>query len=162
LIGICVLAGLTLLSSCYSFKGVSITPDLQTFKVLEFGLLASNAPATLNQEFAESLRDKITNESRLNYVENEADIEFGGEITSFNVRSVAPQEGNTTALTRLEIRINVKFTNNIKEDDGWQKPFSFFWDFESSEDLLTVQDELIEIIFEKIVEDVFNAAFADW
>ena len=143
------------LSSCYSFKGVSISPELESYNVADFTLLDNRAPANLNEEFAEKLREKITSESRLIYTDTEPDIEFGGDISSYDVRSVAPQEGNTTALTRLEIRVRVTYTNNKDEEAGWQKPFAFFWDFESGEDLLSIQDELIEIIFDKIVEDVF-------
>ena len=41
-------------------------------------------------------------------------------------------------------------------------PPSFFSDFESSQNLADVQDELIEAIFEQITEDIFNRAFSDW
>ena len=151
-----------LFQACYSFKGISIPPDVETFYVETFQNRASNAPADLPQRFSEELRLKINNSSRLNYSENDPHIEFSGAINSFNVRSVAPREGNQLAFNRLEIRVQVEYINNNNEDDNWSQSFSFFQDFDSSQDLTSVQDQLIEEIFEQLTEDIFNKSFTNW
>jgi len=150
------------IASCYSLKGISIPSEVNTFYVDDFTISARNAPADINQIFAESLREKVRNESRLQYREVDPDIIFSGSVTDFRVNSVAPTEGNTTALNRLEIRVKVEYENLKNEDENWSDNFSFFEDFDSSQDLQSIQDGLIVNIFRQLTEDVFNKAFTNW
>lgn len=153
-------------SSClfYSLKGISIPADVNTFYVEDFsiGKSARNSPSDINQKFAEALRRKVTNESRLKYSEIDSDLVFSGQITRYTVNSVAPEEGNTAALNRLEIKIKVDYANNLNDEDDWSNNFSFFQDYDSAEDLQNIEDDLIETIFVQLTEDVFNKAFTNW
>jgi len=149
-------------TACYSLKGISIPSDVNTFYVEDFTINARNAPSDINQVFAEALRLKVRNESRLQYSEIDPDIIFSGSVVSFRVNSVAPTEGNTTALNRLEIKIKVDYENVKNEEDLWTQNFSFFQDFDSTQDLLSIQDDLIDNIFRQLTEDVFNKAFTNW
>jgi hypothetical protein len=152
------------LSGCYTFSGISIAPELKTFHVDNFTLASSalSAPADLGQRFSESLRFKVRNESRLVQKEVDADIEFSGAITGFNLRGEAPQAGNTVALNKIEIVIDLTYTNNKEENKNWRQQFSFFRTFPSDQDFLSLQDGLLTDIFRQINEDIFNKAFTDW
>ena len=149
-------------TGCYSLKGYSISPDVQTYFVGNFKLTALNAPATITQTFTESLKDKVSKESRLKYSDKDPHIEFNGTIQGFNVSSVAPQPGETTAFSRLTINVTIEYTNNLDPKDQWTKSFSHFDDFPSNVNLLQVQDDLIVVIFNQILEDIFNQAFNNW
>lgn len=155
-----------IVTSCYSFKGISIPPDVNSFYIEPFTLRASNAPGGLQIDFADRLNNKINNESRLVYNDTSPDIEFSGSISSFRVSAVAPQQNAdglaTTAFNRLNITVAISYINNTDEEDTWDQSFSFFQDFESTEDLSNVQDDLIDAIFEQILEDIFNKAFTNW
>ena len=140
----------------------AIAPEVQTYYVGNFKLTAVNAPITITQTFAESLKDKISKESRLKYSDKNPHLEFNGTVQSYNVTSVAPQPDETTAFNRLTISISVEYTNNLNPKDQWTKSFSHFADFPSGVNLLTVQDELIVTIFNQILEDIFNQAFNNW
>lgn len=149
-------------SGCYSLKGYSIDQNVETYYVGNFKVLASNAPATIAQTFAESLKDKISRESRLKYSDEAPHLEFNGSIQSFNVSAVAPQPGERTAFNRLTINVSVDYTNNLNPADKWTKTFSHFEDFPSEQNLSAVQEDLITIIFNQILEDIFNQAFNNW
>jgi len=156
---------IAILSSCYSFKGISIPPEANTFYVNDFQLRANNAPAQIDQLWSEALREKVRNESRLTYDEQSPDIEFEGSITSYRVEGTAPQEGNTVALNKLTIAVSVTYTNNAGDggdDDEWTQNFSFFKDFDATLDLNSVEEAFIEEIFEQLTENVFNKAFTNW
>lgn len=153
---------LTFLPGCYSLKGYSISNEVKSFYVGNFKLTALNAPATITQTFAESLKDKISKESSLKYTDDHPHLEFNGTIQGYNVAAVAPQPGETTAFNRLTINLTVEYTNNLDPKDKWTKSFSHFEDFPSETNLLQVQDELINIIFKQILEDIFNQAFNNW
>lgn len=151
-----------LLASCYSFKGASIDPSVSTFFVKNFENRAANAPADLPLKFTEALKDKIRSESRLRPTDLEPDIEFSGFISGFQVKAVAPKPNETVALNQLVITIHVDFLNSKDETKNFNQDKSFFAEFSSSADLLSVQDALIEQINKQLVEDIFNAAFNNW
>lgn len=153
---------MTSLTSCYSFRGISIDPEVFTFYVDDFELNALNAPVTLDQDFSEALRDKIRRETRLTLSEVDPDLIFSGAIVRYDVTALDPVQGERTALNRLTIGIRVEYESMKNEEDKWQRTFSFFEDFPADQNLADVEIQLIETIFEQITEDVFNAAFSNW
>jgi Lipopolysaccharide-assembly len=155
---------LLLCSGCYSFKGISIDPDVNTFFVQNFETSASNAPPTLALDFTERLKDKIRSESRLVLKSDNPDVEFTGRISSFVVVPVAPKPGEVVSLNQLKISVAIKYINNKNEKKSWpsERTKSHFAEFSNTADLLTVQDELIRQISTQLLDDIFNEAFNDW
>jgi len=149
---------------CYSFKGISIDPEVNTFFVRNFETLATNAPPTVGLDFGERLKDKVRSETRLKLQTDNADVEFTGKITDYRVIPVAPKPGEQVSLNRLEVRMRIGFINNKDEKKNWtsEREFSHFAEFSNSIDLLTVQDQLVRQIGDQLLEDIFNAAFNDW
>ncbi len=150
------------LQACYSLSGVSIGPEVRTYFVVQFRSNADNAPPTLEQTLTEALKEKIRTESRLMLDELDPDVDFSGTVVDFRVTSEAPQPGELTAINRLTINVAVEYTNHREENKDWRSNFSFFFDFPSSQDLASVQDEAIQAITNQLVEDIFNKAFTDW
>lgn len=152
-------------NACYTFKGISIDPNIKTFYVRNFENVASNAPPTLAVDFTERLKDKVRTETPLTLKTEEPDAEFAGRVVDYRVVPVAPKPGETVALNRLEIRFQISYTVNKEGVPGsWpsEKSFSHFAEFSNETDLLTVQDELIRQISNQLLEDIFNAAFNNW
>lgn len=147
---------------CYSLSGVSIGPDVNTYFVMQFRSNAANAPPTLEQTLTEALKEKIRTESRLVLDEIDPDVDFSGTVVDYRVTSEAPQPGELTAINRLTINVAVEYTNHREEGKNWRSNFSFFFDFPSSQDLASVQNEAIQAITNQLVEDIFNKAFTDW
>ncbi len=158
-----IISTVALFTSCYSFKGISISPEIKTFFVEDFSIAGTiSPPADAAQIFSEDLRAKIRNESRLNYQEVDPDIVFSGTISRYSVDAVAPVEGGRSDINRLQIAVNIEMVDNIKEDESWRQSFSFFSDFDATTDLQSVESDLIETIYEQLIEDVFNKAFTNW
>jgi hypothetical protein len=156
---------LFLTGCCYSFKGISIDPDVKTFFVQNIETEAANAPPTLGLNLAEKLKDKIRLESRLSLKNTDSDIEFTGKVVDYRVVPVAPKPGEVVELNRLEVGVSILFINNKNDKKSWPTPRSFrhFAEFNNTVDLLSVQDQLLrDEIFPQILEDIFNAAFNDW
>lgn len=157
--------GSFILEGCYSFKGISISPTISSFYIDQFQNAAGNAPPDIGQRFSEKLKDIVLSGSRLGYNEKTPDIEFVGSIRSFVVSSVAPsssERGFGSSLNRLEISVQIDYLNNQDDKENWSQSFTFFQDFDANTDLISVQDELIENIFDRITQDVFNRAFTNW
>ena len=151
--------------ACYSFKGITIPPEVQYYTVEDFKMNFSsgdNFPPNIEITFAEAMRERIRNESNLKYSTDDPDIIFSGTIKTFRVRPAAPEEGSTTALNRLDINVEIVYEDLLDEENNWKKNYNAFEDFDSTEPLTSVQDELIEIIFNDITERVFNDTFSNW
>ena len=57
LFAVAVWLSLMPMEGCYSFKGISIEPNVNTFFIQNFEVLASSAPPTLAVDFTERLKD---------------------------------------------------------------------------------------------------------
>jgi Lipopolysaccharide-assembly len=154
-----ILAGLFL--QCYSFKGVSIDSDVKTFSVSLFANNVPAAPPTIQLTFSEKLREKVRNNTRLQMSGSEGDLTFTGSIDEYTVIAVAPQPGQSAPFNQLKIVVNVELVNSKNEKGNWKQAFGFQSNFDGSKSLLTVQEQLIKEISDKIVQDIFNKAFTE-
>ncbi|MEO1436200.1 MAG: LPS assembly lipoprotein LptE [Bacteroidota bacterium] len=149
-------------AGCYSFKGISIPTEANTFTIQPFQNTSASVP-TLGQTMTESLKTRILGETRLRYASDAGDIEFSGTISEFRVSAVAPQADATTQFSRLDITVSVSCDNPYDpENPEWTSRFSRFAEFESTVNFLDVRDDLIEEINEQLIEDIFNRAFTNW
>ena len=153
---------------CCASCTISFTPGtvdytkIKTFEVNQFETRAGEAPATAGQQFSEQLKDKVINNTRLRFVPNNGDVTFAGAISQYSVSPIAPKANETVSLQRLKIAVSVTYTNEREEDKNWTQSFNRFADFSAEASLFDVQDQLIEQIYDEIMEDLFNKAFADW
>ena len=63
---------------------------------------------------------------------------------------------------QLKLTVNVRFTNNTNHDEDFERSFSATRDFDASQSLDSVQEDLVAQMIEEIVDAVFNAAVANW
>ena len=150
------------LSSCYSFRGTSIPPEVNTFYVPNFTIESYTVPANLANEMSEKLRLKIRNESRLKYAEIEPDVEFIGKLLDFRISPVAPQNTGQPAANRLEITVTIDYIDHKNTSNNWRNNFSFFKDYGTEQNFLDIRDQLANQIFDQLAEDIFNKAFSNW
>jgi hypothetical protein len=157
-----ILLLISLLSGCYSFRGISIDRNVTTYYVENFKNNATSALPAMEQLFTENLKEKIRTDTRLIYNDETPDIEFKGTLVDFRISSEAPQPGELVAINRLTIVLAIEFINHLDEEKNWRNNFSHFFDFSSSTDFAAVQDEAVEAIQLQLMEDIFNKAFTDW
>lgn len=145
-----------------TFSGASIPDNLKTVSVQYFENRAPLINPTLSQTFTESLKDRITNESRLILRNGTGDVDFSGEITDYSVRPMAIQADALSAETRLTMQVKVRYRNFKNPKDNWEQSFSAYEDFPSEQNINQVEDQLVKLIIDKITENIFNKAFANW
>ena len=151
----------------YSFTGSSIPVGVETFQVDYFENTAGGKPGStiepgLDREFTIALQDLIVNQTSLNLVNEGGDIIYSGEIVEYSVTPMAATAEIKAAQNRLTITVNVIFSNFKKEEDNFERRFSFYYDFPAEQQLISVKNEAHEIIFERITQDIFNASLAKW
>lgn len=143
-------------------SGASIPENINSFSVQYFDNRAPLINPVLSQNFTEGLKDRISNESRLNLVNGTGDVDFSGEITGYSVRPMAIQADAVSAETRLSMTIKVRYKNYKDPKLNWESSFSAFRDFPSDQNINAVENDLTTEMIEEITENIFNKAFADW
>jgi hypothetical protein len=162
LLGIILSVGLTQCKVSYSFSGVNISPEVLTYSVDYFPNRAPIVQAQLSQVFTDALMDKIQGSTSLDLATGGGDVQFSGEITGYNTRPTAITGEETAARNRLTITVRVKYTNLVEPELDYDTSFSRYEDYDASQNLTDVENELIELIVENLVEDIFNRAFVSW
>ncbi len=146
----------------YSFSGVNISPEVQTYSVDYFPNRAPIVQAQLSQLFTEALMDKIQGNTSLNLSTDGGDVAFSGEITRYETRPTAITGQETAARNRLTITVRVKYSNAVEPELDYDTSFARYEDYDATQNLTDVENELIELILENLIEDIFNRAFVSW
>lgn len=150
------------LTSCYSFKGISIPAEVNTFGVDPVIDQSFNAPATYPVDFSEAIIAKIRKESRLVLNNQNPDILFKCKVMQFYVNSQAPQPGVVSAINRLNVTIEVEYISKKDEKQNWKNSFSRYQDFDAKQNFSEVQKKLIGDINLILVDDIFSKSFTNW
>ena len=147
----------------YNLSGGSIPPAAQTFSVAYFPNNAPMVAPTLSNALTEGLRDKFSRQTRLQQVEEGGDFAFEGEITNYTSNTSSVSSGDYALQNRLTITVKVNFQNAVDQTMSFNnKTFSSYADYDASQLLVDVQDQLIEEIVEALVNDIYMAAAGNW
>lgn len=163
---------LVLLASCglggcsisYKFNGAAIDYSVyKTIYVSNFPIRAALVYPPLQQTFENELLDYISRNTRLRTVDTpNADIQLEGEITGYSLSPQAVTENAYASRTRLTIQVKIRYVDNKSEGKDIDQTFSAYRDFDSSEMLTDVQDQLCNEISKELVDLIFNATLGDW
>ena len=117
----------------------------------------------IERTFTQELQNLIQNQTNLNLVNSGGDLAYEGEIVDFRITPTTATASITAAQNRLTIVINVRFTNKNKEADNFEKRFSFFYDYNGTDQLVGAKlTEALDEIFKRITQDIFNESLAKW
>lgn len=159
---------LFLLWSCgiYNFTGGNVG-TATSFTVPTFQNYASQSPGStfepgLERDFTLALQDRILNQTNLDLTPSNGDLLYEGEIVEYRISPMSATAQQTAAQNRLTMAVKVRFYNKTKEDADFDQRFSFFYDYPAASQLSSVKDEALQVIFERITQDIFNASLADW
>lgn len=161
------------LSSCgiYSFTGASISPDIKTISIQRFVDEIGAGPATMSQNFTETIRDYYQQNTNLILVDNDGDLQIEGSITGYKIAPLAPtssgssnyDDADIAGMQRLTITVRASYLNTKDDSFDFDKTFSFYKDYDpDTEPLRSNEEDFVDEIFEQIVLDIFNASVANW
>lgn len=147
----------------YKFNGAALDYTVyRTIHVSNFPIRAALVYPPLQQTFENELLDYITRNTRLQTVDGSSDLSLEGEITGYNLSPQAVTEDAYASKTRLTITVRIKYSDSKNEKNDVDQTFSAYRDFDSSEMLTDVQDELCQTISKELVELIFNATLGNW
>lgn len=166
-LAIIVLLGV--LSACWptslSFRDGSVPPEWKRFVVHTFENKASNAPISYSNELTELVKDAVQNRVGLTLVPDESDdpqIVISGVVENYTVSPLSLQDNSAEVKNRLTIRTSFEIFVSSPKEDVMKLSSSRFADFDASQDVGTIQDQLLEEISDQIVQDVLNKLLSNW
>jgi hypothetical protein len=153
-----------LLNGCGAYNFTGAKPiDAKTFQVNYFQNNADLIEPGIERTFTLALQDLIQNQTNLNLTNTGGELLFEGEITEYRITPMTATADQTAAQNRLTISVNVRFTNRNNEEDDFEKRFSFYNDFDGNAQLTGAQlTNSLDVIFDRITQDIFNEALAKW
>jgi hypothetical protein len=157
-----ILVATTTCKMSYSFSGVNISAEVLTYSVDYFPNRAALVQAQLSQVFTDAMMDKIQGNTNLDLSTQGGDVQFSGEITNYETRPTAITSAETAARNRLTITVRVKYANVMEPDLDFDSSFSRYEEYDATAPLSEVENDLITLIVENLVEDIFNKAFISW
>lgn len=156
-----------ILYSCsikYSFTGVGGVDytKVKSISIKDFPNMAPLVYAPLSQQFTEALKDKYTRQTKLQVLRDGGDLDLEGEITGYNITSMAPKDGQFDSMTRLTVTVRVRYTNSTNPEDDMENSYSAYYEFGSESTIDQMQDTACEEIIKEIVDQIFNETIAKW
>ncbi|MFT6716517.1 MAG: hypothetical protein ACJA0Q_001159 [Saprospiraceae bacterium] len=134
----------------------------ETFSIENFENTAPLGSPAISIWVQDLLRDRLLKETRLKYLPEDGDAHFTGTIVSYTITPVLGTGSTTADQNRLTISLKVTYSNEVNEKNDFTKTFTDYNDFNSSEDISSKEEELIETIGNKLVSQIFNEVLVDW
>jgi hypothetical protein len=160
------LASVLLMQGCtvsYKLNGASI--DYNTIKTITLETFSNRAAyqwAPMAPMFNNTLSDRYNSQTKLRQVKRDGDLVISGEIVSYDQTNKSISADGYSSMVQLKMTVKVKFTNNKQHNDDFDKTFSANREYDSSQQLSAVQEELVQQMIDDIVDQVFNATVANW
>ena len=155
-----------LLSGCaisYKFNGANINyQTTHSISIADFPNNAAMVNPSLSTNLTEGIRDLYMRQTRLEVLRKGGDLELEGEIVGYDITQGAISTTSYASESKLTIRVQVHFTNNINPEESFDKTYTAFQTFDASKLLTDVQDELCQIIVTEIAESIYNDTVAKW
>ncbi len=167
LIALFISVGLSTGCGVYNFTGGTLSPDIKTISITQFYNNAPLGPSNMSAVFTETIKDYFQQNTSLELVDNNGDLQLDGFITNYTITPVAATAGGQgqadfSALSRITITVSATYTNINDPTFDFDRTFSFFKDFDNSTNLASNEELFVEEIFDQIILDIFNASVANW
>ena len=155
-----------LVSACsisYSFNGASIDyTETKTIQIDNFPIRSAYVWAPMQSIFQNRITEIYTNQTKLRQVKKNGDLQLAGEITGFDQYNKGISSDGYSSLVQLKLTVNVRFVNNKKHTDDFERQFSATSEYDASQQLTAVQEELVTQMVRDITDQIFNATVANW
>ncbi len=155
-----------LVSACsisYSFNGASIDyTTTKTIQIDNFPIRSAYVWAPMQSIFQNRITEIYANQTKLKQVKKNGDLQLAGEIVAFDQFNKGISSSGYSSQVQLKMTVNVRFVNNKKHTDDFERQFTATAEYDASQQLNAVQEELVTQMVKDITDQIFNATVANW
>ena len=90
------------------------------------------------------------------------DLLLEGSIVGYDVTPAATSANDQASLNRLNVTVQVRFTNSKDETKNFDQSFTYYADFPQDQTLDQNESRLLPTIQENLIQQIFNKSAADW
>ena len=163
-----MLVAMTLLVSCsisYQFNGSSI--DYTKVKSITIENFANRSVGfvwgPMESMFNTALQDIYLQQTRLQQVNRNGDLQISGEITNYDAYNKGVGSDGYSTMAELRMTVRVNFVNTVNPQENFEaRQFTSSREYDATQQLASVQDELVNQMIKDIVDQIFNATVANW
>jgi hypothetical protein len=160
---VCLAAG-----SCkiYSFKDVSIPPEVKTIRVGFVENRARYVDPQLSPQLTDKFKLKISNQTKLTEIQGDnADYDVSAYVSEYNV-TTAGVANQAASINRLTVTIHLALRNRLNDQKlgtpDFETDISRNFDFPATQSLNDAQAALTVRIVSEMTDDLFNRLFSNW
>jgi outer membrane lipopolysaccharide assembly protein LptE/RlpB len=160
---LCLVPCTLFLTSCgYSFKDVSIPPEVKTVRVQYIKNKARYVNPQLSPQLTERFRLKINNQTRLTNVQSDdADYDIDGYVSDYSV-TTSGVSNQQASINRLTVTVHLILKDRKDDKRSFEADVSRNFDFDASLSLNQAEAQLGDVIVRNMVDEMFNRIFSNW
>lgn len=155
-------------SVSYKFTGTTIDyTKVKSISIKDFPNMAPLVYGPFAQKFTDELKDRYVRQTKLRMLRENGTLDLEGEITGYEltpqaVKDTPDSKMSYASMTRLTVTVRVRYANQANPNDDFEQSFSAYREFDNSQTIDQVQDQLSEEIIKELVDLIYNATVANW
>lgn len=147
----------------YGFTGASINyNEIKTIQIDNVPIRSPYVWAPMEAMFNNALQDQFVNQTQLSLVKRNGDLHISGEIVAYDQYNKSISADGYSAQVQLRMTVNIRFVNNKNHTQDFERQFTANTQYDSSQQLNSVQEELVQNMIDDLVDQIFNVTVANW
>jgi hypothetical protein len=166
--GICLLVIFLFVSACgvYSFKDVSIPPEVKSIHIGFIENRARYVDPQLSPQLTDKLKQKISSQTKLTQIQTEnADYDVSAYVSAYDI-TTAGVSNQAASINRLTVSVHLALKNRLNEQKlgtpDFETDISRNFDFPATQSFTDAQVSLLPQIVQQLTDDMFNRLFSNW
>ena len=159
-----MMVALTACTISYKFNGSSI--NYEKTKTISFENFPNRSAAfvwgPMESMFNTALQDIFMQQTRLQQVKRDGDLQLSGESPNYDAYNKGVGSEGYSTKAELKMTVNVRFVNNSNHAEDFEQQFSASREYNATQQLSSVQEDLVNQMIDEIVDQIFNATVANW
>ena len=150
----------------YSFKDVSIPPEVKSIHIGFIENRARYIDPQLSPQLTDKLKQKISSQTKLTQIQTEdADYNVSAYVSAYDI-TTAGVSNQAASINRLTVSVHLALKNRLNEQKlgtpDFETDISRNFDFPASQSFTDAQVSLLPQIIQQLTDDMFNRLFSNW
>jgi hypothetical protein len=161
-----VIAGSLFSCGVYSFKDVSIPPEIKTINIGFIENRARYVDPQLSPLLTDKVKQKIASQTKLIQIPGDnADYDVTAYISAYDV-STSGVSNQNASINRLTVSVHLALKNRLSDQKlgtpDFETDITRLFDFPATQTLSDAQVSLEPTIVSQLTDDIFNRLFSNW
>jgi hypothetical protein len=165
---ICLISICLVMYGCkiYSFKDVSIPPQVKTIRVGFVENRARYVDPQLSPQLTDQFKQKINNQTKLTQIlSDNADYDVTAYVSEYNI-STAGVSSQAASIDRLTVTVHLALKNRLSDQKlgtpDFETDITRNYDFPATQSVSDAEASLTPQIVSQMTDDMFNRLFSNW